>query len=64
MSVFVNYCFALHRPEMRDLFDLFWQQMDWIRPICYLADNDYLTFVTKEPSIFAGVREGVSKIDG
>lgn len=64
VGVFVNYCFALHRPEVRDLIDLFWQQMDWIRPICYLADNDYLTFVTVDRNLFARVREAVSKIDG
>jgi len=64
LGVFVNYCFALHRPEMRDLIDLFWQQMEWIRPMCYLADNDDLTFVTEDRNLFARVREAVSNIDG
>src|SRR5262249_13243788 len=32
LSVLVNYSFALHRPEMRDLSALFWKQIEWIRP--------------------------------
>ena len=49
VSVFVNYCFALHQPEMKDLAALFWQQIERIRPESYVADNDYLNFVCSEP---------------
>jgi hypothetical protein len=40
LSVFVNYCLALHRPEMKELTTLFWQQISRIRPESYVADND------------------------
>jgi hypothetical protein len=43
VAVFVNYNFALHRPEMKDLATLFWEQIAWIRPESFVADNeDYL----------------------
>jgi hypothetical protein len=57
VSVFANYCFALHRPEMKDLADLFWRQLDWIRPESYVADNDYLTFVSMNESLFTKVHD-------
>jgi hypothetical protein len=56
----VNYCFALHRPEMKDLADLFWNQLDWIQPESYIADNDQLTFVSRDASLFAAVGETLS----
>jgi hypothetical protein len=58
---FVNYAFALHPPERRSLADVFWQQLDWIQPESYLADNDYLTFVTRDESLFAAVSEALSR---
>jgi hypothetical protein len=59
VSVLVNYCFALHRPELKDLATLFWQQVARIRPESYVADNDYLTFVTTNKTLFASVRDAV-----
>ena len=57
--MFANYCFALHRPEMKDLADLFWRQLDWIRPESYVADNDYLTFVSMNESLFTKVHDAM-----
>jgi hypothetical protein len=59
VSVFVNYCFVLNDPEMRALISLFWQQMKWIRPESFVADSEYLTFVSANESVFARVRESV-----
>ena len=60
VSVFVNYGgFALDRPVMKDLAALFWQQIDWIRPQSYIADGDYLNFVSMNQSLFARVHDAV-----
>jgi hypothetical protein len=60
---FVNYGFALHPPERNSLADLFWNQLDWIQPESYIADNDYLTFVTRDESLFDAVCEALSRAD-
>ena len=62
VSVFVNYCFALHQPEMKDLATLFWQQMARIRPESYVADSDYLNFVSMNNTLFANVRDAVKAL--
>jgi hypothetical protein len=62
VSVFVNYCFALHPPEMEDLATLFWQQIAWIRPESYVADNDYLNFVSMNKTLFGSVRDAVKAL--
>jgi len=62
LSVFVNYCFALHQPEMESLATLFWQQMDWVRSESCVADNDYLNFVSRNKAIFAGVHYAVKAL--
>jgi hypothetical protein len=59
VSVLVNYCLALHRPEMKDLATMFWKQIEWIRPESYVADSDYLNFVSKNKTLFASVRDAV-----
>ncbi len=64
LSVFVNYCLALHQPEMKDLIDMFWRQIARVRPESYLADNDNLNFVTMNRSLFAKVRDAVKKMEG
>jgi hypothetical protein len=60
--VFVNYCYSLHQPEMKDLATLFWQQMARIRPESYVADNDYLNFVSMNKTLFASVRDAVKAL--
>ncbi|MBZ5721337.1 MAG: hypothetical protein LAO03_13240 [Acidobacteriia bacterium] len=62
LSVFVNYCFALHQPEMESIATLFWQQMDWVRPESYVADNDYLNFVSMNKALFASVHDAVKAL--
>ncbi len=60
VSVLVNYGFALHPPERTDgLATLFWQQLARIRPESYIADNDYLSFVSMNKVLFANVRDAV-----
>jgi hypothetical protein len=62
LSVFVNYCFALHQPEMESIAILFWQQMHWVRPESYVADNDYLNFVSMNKALFTGVHDAVKAL--
>jgi hypothetical protein len=53
VDVFVNYNFGLHKPELRQMADLFWKQMEWISPESYLADaGDSLTFATQNGRLF------------
>jgi hypothetical protein len=62
VSVFVNYCLALHQPEMKALAALFWQQIAWIRPESYVADSDYLNFVSSNKTLFGSVRDAVKAL--
>ena len=62
LSVFVNYCFALNQPEMDPLVTLFWQQMEWVLPESYVADSDYLNFVSMNKALFASVHEAVKAL--
>ena len=57
----VNYCFALHPPERADkhLATLFWEQITRIRPESYMADHDYLAFVSGNKPLFASVLDAV-----
>jgi hypothetical protein len=36
--------------------------MEWIQPESYLADDDYLSFVTANNPLFARVREAMAAI--
>jgi len=64
LSVFVNYGFALHPPEraLTLLTRMFWEQITRVQPESYVADNDYLTFVSKNRALFASVRDGVKAL--
>jgi hypothetical protein len=62
LSVLVNYGFALHPPERAKLADLFWPQMARIHPESYMADNDFLTFVTLNEGLFARVRDALKAL--
>jgi hypothetical protein len=57
LNVFVNYRFALHLANMKELADMFWRQMGWIQPETYVADNDYLTLVSRNKDLFAKTRD-------
>jgi hypothetical protein len=62
LSVLVNYGFALHPPERSNLATLFRPQIARIRPESYVADNDYLTFVSVNKNLFASVRDAVKAL--
>ena len=63
VSVLVNYGFALHPPERsNNLAPLFWEQLARIRPESYVADNDFLTFVSMNKSLFASVRDAMKAL--
>ena len=62
LSVLVNYGFALYPPERASLADLFWPQIARIGPESYLANNDYLTFVSMNKALFAAVRDVVKRL--
>jgi len=62
VSVLVNYGFALHPPGRASLADLFWSQMERIRPESYIADNDYLTFATTNEVLFGRVRDAAKAL--
>ena len=62
VCVFVNYGFALHPPERSSLSTLFWEQLLRIRPESYVADNDYLSFVSMNKALFASVRDAVKAL--
>lgn len=64
LSVFVNYGFALHPPEraILPLTRMFWAQFKRIQPESYVADNDYLTFVSTNAPLFAIVRNAVKAL--
>jgi len=64
VSTFVNFFgFALQNPKMSSLTTLFWKQLDWIQPACYVADGDVLlTFVSRNEGLFDAVRHALSDI--
>jgi hypothetical protein len=62
VSVFVNYGFALHPPERASLATLFWPQIARIRPESYVAENEYLTFVSMNKTLFSSVLDAVKAI--
>src|SRR5437763_3771845 len=62
LSVLVNYGFALYPPERASLTDLFWPQMARIGPESYVANNDYLNFVSMNKAVFANVRATVERL--
>lgn len=59
VSVFVNYNLSLHRPEMKVLATLLWEQIARIGPESYIAENEYLNFVSANKAVFAIVRDAL-----
>lgn len=62
VSVFVNYGFAPHPPERASLATRFWPQIERIRPESYVADHDYLTFVSANKALFSSVLDAVKAL--
>jgi hypothetical protein len=59
VHAFVNFDFGFHDPGYADLSQMFWQQLGWMKAESYLAENDYLIFVTANLQVFAPVYEAV-----
>ena len=59
VHTFVNFDFGFHDPEYAELPRMFWQQLGWMKAESYLAENDYLIFVTANAKAFASVYEGL-----
>jgi len=56
VATFVNFgCFNLFDPEMQDLIDLFWARLEQVRPESFIADGDFLNFVTCDSVLFTAV---------
>ena len=62
VHAFVNFDFGFHDPEYADLARMFWQQLRWMKAESYLAENDYLIFVTANPELFARVYEALRQL--
>lgn len=62
VSVFVNYAFALHKPEMKSLTTRFWKQIARIQPESYVADSTWLNFVTQNRRLFTTVHDAVKAL--
>ncbi len=62
IHTFVNFDFGFHDPEYADLTEMFWQQLGWIKAESYLAENDYLIFVTANPELFTRVHEAFRQV--
>jgi hypothetical protein len=56
VAVFVNYGdFGFHTSGAQHFADLFWTQIEWIRPDSYIADGEFLNFVTRDNALFSAV---------
>jgi hypothetical protein len=62
VHTFVNYDFGFHDPEYADLAHMFWRQLGWMKAESYLAENDYLIFVTANAKVFAPVYEALRQV--
>ncbi len=62
VHAFVNFDFGFHDAEYSDLACMFWQQLGWMKAESYLAENDYVIFVTAYPDLFARVYEALRPV--
>jgi hypothetical protein len=62
VHAFVNFDFGLHDIDYADVAELFWQQIGWIKPQSYLAENDYLNFVTANQQTFKAVHTALLEL--
>lgn len=60
---FINFGgFRFSDSEMNPVSDLFWQQMDWVRPESYVAaGQDCLLFATSNSTLYNAVCEALRK---
>ena len=60
LAIALNEDFDLHKSN--HVVDVFWRQLEWIRPESYIADTHHLlTFVTTNSIVFAAVRQALSE---
>ena len=61
---FISYrSLILHDPEKKELTDLFWRQLEALRPESYFGEGqDYLTFVTRNPAFFDSVLQRLKSL--
>jgi hypothetical protein len=58
LFTFVNFGgFALHRTEDHHLADLFWKQLNVVRPELFIADGDFLTIASTNRGLFSEILE-------
>jgi hypothetical protein len=62
VHAFVNFDFGFHDPGYADLCQIFWQQLGWMKAESYLAENDFLIFVTANLKVFSRVYEGLCQV--
>jgi hypothetical protein len=56
--------FSLSDPGMRAVADLFWRQVDWIKPHSYLGDGEnHLIYATQDEDLFAAVKESLHHVE-
>lgn len=61
----ISFCsFAFTNPAIQPIVDLFWQQLDWIKPESYVGDgNQVLVFVSSDPQLFESVYQAMVKAE-
>ena len=62
VHAFVNFDFGFHDLEYADLAQMFWRQLGWMKAESYLAENDYVIFVTANPQDFGRVYDAVRQV--
>ncbi len=62
VCVFVNFNMRLHREDPA-ITDLFWRQLDRIRPQVYIAEScNHLTIVSDDKKLFSAIRAAVTRL--
>jgi hypothetical protein len=63
LHIFVNFgAFGVHDLTSY-LTDRFWAQLGWVNPESYVADGDYLNFVSRDKHLFDAVHQALSTAD-
>lgn len=62
VHTFVNFDFGFHDSEYSDLAQMFWRQLGWMKAESYLAENDYLIFVSANSELFARIHETLRQV--
>jgi hypothetical protein len=61
VHAYVNFNVALHDGETGAVLELFWEQMNWIKPESFLGESEqYLSFATRNKNIFSAMLQSLS----